>query len=94
MKTFKDCLGTFERFCLTSQIELLRRCESPHIVRLLDVYDDGERFHIVTELADKGDLLALVNERGCLPEWTAAYLVKQVLQALAYLHNSQHVVHK
>jgi serine/threonine protein kinase len=80
----------------------------PSITQLVDVFEDNEYVHIVTDLCTGGELYdsivqhATANSlncntisRGtcCFPEVKAARLIYQLLDAVAYMH-SQNIVHR
>ncbi len=93
IKTFKHCTNGLEWFYLHTQIELLQKCHDPHVIGLQDVYDNDGLFHIVTELADGGDLQTYLKAHGPLDERTAGYFVREILGGLAYLHDTASIVH-
>jgi len=43
--------------------------------------------YLILEKINGGELFDLVSDRGYLEEREAAYIVKQVLTGMAYLHN-------
>lgn len=68
------------------ELECLRRVSHPHIVRVLEVIEEFRRLHIVMELLEGGELLDVVNARAPFPDWEAALVTKQVVSAIAHLH--------
>ncbi|XP_068633832.1 ribosomal protein S6 kinase 2 beta [Battus philenor] len=72
---------------------LLRYSQHPHIVTLRGVYEEGGRILAVTELCRGGELLEYITQRRYLPEHEAAPLLRNVLQAVHYLHRHT-VVHR
>lgn len=78
---------------LIREVELLKEMNHPNIIKLIDIYEDIDYLHIVTErlmgdeLYDKIRMKKkLVDGIGCFPEDEAAGIIKQVLSALLYLH--------
>eukprot|EP00892_Ulva_mutabilis_P002402 jgi/Ulvmu1/12162/UM085_0026.1 len=57
------------------------------------VFVTARRVYIVTELVTGGELLDIVTEHGVFSEPQAAYLVRQVLSGVTYLH-SKDIVHR
>ncbi len=78
---------------LRTQAEFLKKCESPHIIKLHDAFELGNIYHMVFEYAPMGDLWNLLNHRGVMCESTAAQITRQVLLGLHYLHFDLHVIH-
>lgn len=52
-----------------------------------------DKYYIVTELATGGELFDRICERGKYTEKDAAETIRQVLEAVNYLHQNQ-VVHR
>ncbi|KAJ1448814.1 kinase-like domain-containing protein [Pelagophyceae sp. CCMP2097] len=78
---------------LAAEIEILTNMHHPHIIELIDVFDDaaGDAVHIVMPLCQGGELFdRLANG---FSEVDAAVLTQQMLSAIEYLH-SQHIVHR
>ncbi|XP_049872430.1 ribosomal protein S6 kinase 2 beta isoform X2 [Pectinophora gossypiella] len=72
---------------------LLRYSQHPHIITLRGVYSEGGRILAVTELCRGGELLEYITQRRMLPEHEAAPILRNVLQAVNYLH-THNVVHR
>ncbi|CAG9787704.1 unnamed protein product [Diatraea saccharalis] len=72
---------------------LLRYSQHPHIITLRGVYEEGGRILAVTELCRGGELLEHITQRRYLPEHEAAPILRNVLQAVHYLHRHT-VVHR
>lgn len=71
----------------------MKRLQHGNVVCFRDVLDTAQHIHFVLEYMDEGSLASLLSKYGPLsPRLTAVY-VRQVLEALAFLH--QHgVVHR
>lgn len=65
---------------------LLARCNHKHIIRVGDVFQEGGVWCMVMEYIAGGNLRQYVNHRGILPENEALRYIKQVGEALAYIH--------
>lgn len=89
-------------------ISLLEMKNHPSITQLVDVFEDAEYVHIVTDLCTGGELYdsivqhATTNSlncntisRGtcCFPEDKAARLIYQLLDSVAFMH-SRNIVHR
>jgi serine/threonine protein kinase len=60
---------------------------------LVDVLEDPFSVHLVLEYIEGEDLLDYMLEAGCLTEETAADIIRQLLQALAHVHEHK-IVHR
>ncbi|XP_023816065.1 triple functional domain protein isoform X5 [Oryzias latipes] len=74
---------------VTQELNLLWRLKHPHIVSLLDIFETSSSYALVLELADQGRLLDYIVSWGNLTEEKVASYMRNVLQALHYLHNSR-----
>ncbi|KAM3964967.1 LOW QUALITY PROTEIN: ribosomal protein S6 kinase II [Aphomia sociella] len=72
---------------------LLRYSQHPHIITLRGVYEEGDRILAVTELCRGGELLEHITQRRYLPEHETAPILRNVVQAIHYLHRHT-VVHR
>ena len=60
--------------------------DHPNIVRYLEAYEDTNYYFIVCECLKGNDIIDGVFWKGKLTEEYAATIVKQILQAVAYIH--------
>ncbi|XP_024113671.1 triple functional domain protein isoform X3 [Oryzias melastigma] len=72
---------------VTQELNLLWRLKHPHIVSLLDTFETSSSYALVLELADQGRLLDYIVSWGNLTEEKVASYMRNVLEALHYLHN-------
>jgi len=75
------------------EMSLLERLNHPHIVRFVEWFESTKNFYIVTELATGGELFERICECGRFTELDAVEVVKETLEAVAYLHDRQ-IVHR
>ncbi|MCJ1332108.1 hypothetical protein MMC10_008800 [Thelotrema lepadinum] len=75
------------------ELEMLQRMKHPHIVRFHDWFESRDKFYIVTQLATGGELFDRICERGKFTEKDASQAIRQVLDAVDYLHYNN-VVHR
>ncbi|XP_046440386.1 calcium/calmodulin-dependent protein kinase type 1-like isoform X1 [Daphnia pulex] len=82
---------------LENEIKVLRRfsdrLKHPNIVQLLETYEDKSKVYLVMELVTGGELFDRIVEKGSYTEKDAADLMRQVLEAVDYMHE-QGVVHR
>ncbi|XP_035824070.1 calcium/calmodulin-dependent protein kinase type 1-like, partial [Aplysia californica] len=78
---------------LENEISVLRRLSHPNIVRLVDVFEDKTHVYLVMELVTGGELFDRIVEKGSYTEKDASHLIRQVLEAVDYMHD-RGVVHR
>jgi hypothetical protein len=80
-------LGYMER-----EVQMLSKMNHGNIIKMIDCYEDIDYVHIVTEQCTGGELfdkiVAHATEDGCLPELETARIIKQLLNAVSYLHEN------
>ena len=64
----------------------LAEMDNRHIVRIHDVFEENDTAYYVMEYVDGGSLNDLVKRRGSLPEAEALGYIRQLADALAYIH--------
>ncbi|KAF2729124.1 calmodulin dependent protein kinase [Polyplosphaeria fusca] len=75
------------------ELEMLQRMKHPHIVKFHDWFESRDKYYIVTQLATGGELFDRICEKGKFTEKDAAETIRQVLDAVNYLHHNN-VVHR
>mmetsp|Transcript_141 Transcript_141/g.212 ORF Transcript_141/g.212 Transcript_141/m.212 type:complete len:368 (-) Transcript_141:629-1732(-) len=83
---------------IQAEISTLKFLSHSNVMKLEEVYENENAFHLITPLYRGGTLFdrifqASKSRKGCLSEEEAAILTKQMLCAIAYCH-SQGVVHR
>ncbi|KAM0248393.1 hypothetical protein ACHAQJ_009495 [Trichoderma viride] len=75
------------------ELSMLQRLKHPHIVKFVDWFESRDKFYIVTQLATGGELFDRICDRGKFTEKDASQTIKQILDAVDYLHKND-VVHR
>lgn len=78
---------------LENEIKVLRRLKHPNIVQLLETFEDKQKVYLIMELVTGGELFDRIVEKGSYTEKDASDLIRQVLEAVNYMHE-QGVVHR
>jgi len=65
----------------------------PHIVKFVDWFESKDKYYIITQLATGGELFDRICDKGRFTEKDASQTIRQVLEAVNYLH-SKDVVHR
>jgi len=86
---------------LAREIMLLQEINHESILQFVDVFEDENYVHIVTELCQGGELFDKIVEKAnkndssnaCFAEGEAARIIAQVLKAVSYMHECG-IVHR
>ncbi|KAF7490331.1 Calcium/calmodulin-dependent protein kinase type 1 [Sarcoptes scabiei] len=78
---------------LDNEIKVLRKLKHKNIVQLIETFEDRNKVYLVMELVTGGELFDRIVEKGSYTEKDASLLIKQILEAVDYMH-SQGVVHR
>ncbi len=68
------------------EARLIASMNNPHIVRIYDVFEENDTAYYVMEALDGGSLTDLVKREGALPEARAIEYIRQLGDALGYIH--------
>ena len=75
------------------EIEILSKTEHPNIIKIIEYYKDEINYYIITEYISGGELYEAISKCNKFNESKAAYIMRQILSALNYLH-SFGIVHR
>ena len=77
-----------------SEIEILKICQHPNIIKLYDIFENSDYFYIIMEYCSGGDLFSYIEKRNFkLPEKKACEIIFKLCRALYYIH-SYGIVHR
>eukprot|EP01084_Bolivina_argentea_P054534 99993_1 len=80
---------------LKDEIRILKSIEFPHVIQLIDVFDDGRRVQLVLELCEGGDLFdqILKSPKRRFEESKCAEITYILARTLKYLHD-HYIIHR
>eukprot|EP01125_Pyxidicula_operculata_P019835 TRINITY_DN721_c0_g1_i1.p1 TRINITY_DN721_c0_g1~~TRINITY_DN721_c0_g1_i1.p1 ORF type:complete len:340 (+),score=71.61 TRINITY_DN721_c0_g1_i1:175-1194(+) len=78
---------------LANEVDILLKLDHPNIVKLLDLFDTERYLYLVMELVTGGELFDRIVEREQYSERDAREVMKQLFNAIAYIH-SKGIVHR
>ena len=71
---------------LKNEIEILKKLDHPHIIKIFEYYENSEKIFIISEFLTGGDLFQKIKNIKVFSEKIASFYIKQILSALSYLH--------
>lgn len=74
-----------ERFEVEIRID--QQLHHPGIVQIVDLLQDKNNYYVVMEFCPNGDLFQFIVDNGHLTEDVGAFYMKQILEALKYVHS-------
>lgn len=96
MKVIKKAYIDIEedRKLFMKEMALLRTMDHPNVLKIFEFYQDEKAFYLISELTKHGDLFDKINKKnGPFDEFTASYIVYQILSAILFCH-SNNIVHR
>ena len=80
---------------MRSEIEILKICQHPNIIRLYDIFENIDYIYIIMEYCPGGDLFTYLEKRKFkIPEEQAAVIMKKVCDAVFYFQSYFGVIHR
>uniref|UniRef100_A0A3P9K6I6 CaM kinase-like vesicle-associated protein n=1 Tax=Oryzias latipes TaxID=8090 RepID=A0A3P9K6I6_ORYLA len=92
-KKFLKKDGRKVRKAAKNEIMILKLVHHPNILQLIDTFETRKEYLIIQELATGGDVFDWILDQGNYTERDASNVIRQVLEAVAYLH-SLNIVHR
>uniref|UniRef100_A0A3Q3G1F2 Calcium/calmodulin-dependent protein kinase IGa n=1 Tax=Labrus bergylta TaxID=56723 RepID=A0A3Q3G1F2_9LABR len=78
---------------LENEINVLRRIKHENVVGLEDFYESRTHYYLVMQLVSGGELFDRILDKGVYTEKDASTVIRQVLEAVSYLHENS-IVHR
>jgi serine/threonine protein kinase len=89
----KKNISEEELSTLGREIAIMKKLQHPGIVQLEDIFETDDTLYLVLELVDGGELFDQIVDRGNYSEADAATLLRQVFEAVDFMH-SKGIAHR
>ena len=90
----KNSMDSSDLELVRTEIEILKVCQHPNIIRLYNVFENADYLYIIMEYCSGGDLFTYLEKREFkVPEKRASTIIHQMATAVYYMH-SFGVVHR
>ena len=74
------------------EVGILSKMDSPHIIKIYEVFQSESHLSIVTEFCEGGELYSRIIDSGSFTENLAAKYIHQIASSICYLHSNR-IVH-
>ncbi|KAK6734435.1 hypothetical protein RB195_017928 [Necator americanus] len=71
---------------IKNEIRAIRCLRHPNIVQFFEDFVDGSDTYVVMELCELGSMRSYVKQNGPLTDRAAAYVLRQIISAVKYMH--------
>jgi len=72
---------------MNREIEIMYKIDHPHIVKLVNHFEDDSKFYLILHYASRGQLYSLLKKHGKFDEKTTAQFIQETIEAVKYLHS-------
>lgn len=72
---------------INREIEIMYKIDHPHLVKLVNHFEDDANFYLIMHFASKGQLYKLLNKVTRFDQRTAAQYIREMIEAVKYLHS-------
>ena len=82
----KNIFTNVEKLQVNNEIAILKLVDHPNVIKLKEIYEDANNIYIVLELIVDGDFFNFIHNKSCFKDDELKNIMKQLLDAIAYLH--------
>jgi len=72
---------------LEREIDIMKKLQHPNIIQLMEVIDSPDTLYLIIEYAGGGELFDAIVNKGQYSEADAGKIIKQILEAIQYVHD-------
>ncbi|KAF7953567.1 uncharacterized protein EAE97_000966 [Botrytis byssoidea] len=83
-----------ERQNILKEVSIMRGLDHPNIIKLIEFSESKQYYYLVLELAPGGELFHQIVRLTYFSEDLSRHVIRQVAEALHYLHEEKGVVHR
>ena len=78
---------------LNLEIQIMYKAHHPHLMQLINHYEDDDNFFMIMPYASRGQLYTLLRKSTRLDQRTTAQFLRETISAVKYLHD-HNVIHR
>jgi serine/threonine protein kinase len=83
-----------QRANILKEVQIMRNLDHPNVVKLIDFSESRQYYYIVLELCPGGELFHQIVRLTYFSENLSRHVIRQVADAIEYLHETSGVVHR
>jgi len=84
----KKDMKAIEIYQQRREIEVLKMCQHPSIINLIDLFENSDYYYIVLEYMEGKDMFDYLQKRNFkISEKRAKEIANQIAEAISYMHN-------
>ncbi|KAG2732386.1 hypothetical protein G9P44_004803 [Scheffersomyces stipitis] len=83
-----------QKSAVLKEVTIMRQLDHPNIVRFIEFIDSDLYYYIVQELAPGGEIFTAIVKYTYFSEDLARHVIRQVAEAIQYLHDEVGIVHR
>ncbi|KAJ5500143.1 Calcium/calmodulin-dependent/calcium-dependent protein kinase [Penicillium expansum] len=87
-------MNSNQRANILKEVQIMRNLDHPNIVKLIDFSESRQYYYIVLELCPGGELFHQIVRLTYFSENLSRHVIRQVAEAIEYLHETSGVVHR
>jgi serine/threonine protein kinase len=72
---------------INREIDIMYKLNHPHIIKLVNHYEDDDNLYLIMHFASKGQLYSLLKRHGRFDQRTTAQYMRELISAVKYLHS-------
>jgi serine/threonine protein kinase len=72
---------------INREIDIMYKLNHPHIIKLVNHYEDDDNLYLIMHFASKGQLYSLLKRHGRFDQRTTAQYMREIISAVKYLHS-------
>lgn len=72
---------------INREVEIMYKINHPHIIKLINHFEDDDYLYLIMHYASKGQLYSLLKKQGRFDQRSAAQYMREVISAVKYLHS-------
>ena len=93
IKKDNENMDTIEKSWILREVEIFKSLDHPCVLRLYEFFESFDRYFLIMEYFEGGDLYSKISDMHKLEEGQVAAIMKQVFSGVQYLH-SKGIIHR